>query len=109
MRACVCACVRLLPWQPAQVRNYMDSTGQKVFFEYVMLSGVNDSQEQAHQLGQLLKVRPQPQPATASQPAGQALPYIPMCQTRRGWKGRPACLVCVAACRLRVDIRLLHM
>lgn len=44
-----------LPALMEAVRNYMDSTGQKVFFEYVMLAGVNDSQEQAHQLGQLLK------------------------------------------------------
>ena len=27
-----------------------------MFYEYVMLSGVNDGEEQAHQLGQLLKV-----------------------------------------------------
>ncbi len=32
------------------------TSSQRVFYEYVMLSGVNDGEEQAHQLGQLLQV-----------------------------------------------------
>ncbi|PNH10475.1 putative dual-specificity RNA methyltransferase RlmN [Tetrabaena socialis] len=31
------------------------SSSQRVFYEYVMLSGVNDGQQQAHELGQLLQ------------------------------------------------------
>jgi adenine C2-methylase RlmN of 23S rRNA A2503 and tRNA A37 len=37
------------------IRHYQEITGQKVFIEYVMLEGVNDSVEQALELGQLLK------------------------------------------------------
>ncbi|KAG2444685.1 hypothetical protein HXX76_001429 [Chlamydomonas incerta] len=37
------------------VRSYQANSSQRVFYEYVMLSGVNDGEEQAHQLGQLLK------------------------------------------------------
>ncbi|GLC58406.1 hypothetical protein PLESTB_001355300 [Pleodorina starrii] len=44
-----------LPALMAAVRAYQASSCQKVFYEYVMLAGVNDGLEQAHQLGQLLQ------------------------------------------------------
>jgi adenine C2-methylase RlmN of 23S rRNA A2503 and tRNA A37 len=39
------------------VADYEMSSGLKVFYEYVMLAGINDSEEVAHQLGQLLRGR----------------------------------------------------
>jgi adenine C2-methylase RlmN of 23S rRNA A2503 and tRNA A37 len=39
------------------IEDYQTATQQRVFVEYVMLSGVNDSLEQAHELGQLLQGR----------------------------------------------------
>ncbi|GFR39952.1 hypothetical protein Agub_g30 [Astrephomene gubernaculifera] len=44
-----------LPALMAAVRAYQASSCQRVFYEYVMLAGVNDGLEQAHQLGQLLQ------------------------------------------------------
>jgi len=35
-------------------RSYVDKTGRRVSFEYVLLAGVNDRPEQAHQLAQVL-------------------------------------------------------
>eukprot|EP00879_Flechtneria_rotunda_P019220 GHRR01020181.1.p1 GENE.GHRR01020181.1~~GHRR01020181.1.p1 ORF type:complete len:189 (+),score=64.06 GHRR01020181.1:777-1343(+) len=37
------------------IAEYQAATQQRVFVEYVMLAGVNDSVEQAHALGQLLQ------------------------------------------------------
>lgn len=37
------------------VNEYIEKTNRKVMFEYVMLKGVNDSQEQAKELAKLLK------------------------------------------------------
>jgi hypothetical protein len=34
------------------------SSSQRIFYEYVMLAGVNDGAEQAHELGRLLQVGP---------------------------------------------------
>lgn len=39
------------------IASYQQRTQQKVFVEYVMLAGVNDQLEHAHQLGQLLQGR----------------------------------------------------
>lgn len=39
----------------AAVKEYQARTGQRVFMEYVMLAGVNDGLEEAHELGQLLQ------------------------------------------------------
>lgn len=36
-------------------RNYADQTGRRVTYEYVLIDGVNDNPEQAHELGRLLK------------------------------------------------------
>jgi 23S rRNA (adenine2503-C2)-methyltransferase len=36
---------------------YFDRTGRRVTYEYVLLSGVNDGPEQAHELARLLKPR----------------------------------------------------
>ncbi|GIL87433.1 hypothetical protein Vretifemale_15543 [Volvox reticuliferus] len=44
-----------LPALMEAVRAYQANSSQRVFYEYVMLAGVNDGLEQAHQLGQLLK------------------------------------------------------
>jgi adenine C2-methylase RlmN of 23S rRNA A2503 and tRNA A37 len=38
------------------VAEYQAASQQRVFVEYVVLSGVNDAPEQAHELGQLLQV-----------------------------------------------------
>jgi 23S rRNA (adenine2503-C2)-methyltransferase len=38
----------------AACREYIAATGRQVTFEYVLLAGVNDTPEYAHQLGQLL-------------------------------------------------------
>ena len=35
-------------------RRYTDKTGRRISFEYALISGVNDSKEQAHELGRLL-------------------------------------------------------
>src|SRR5713226_7629433 len=35
-------------------RDYIDATGRQVTFEYVLLAGVNDTAQSAHQLGELL-------------------------------------------------------
>jgi adenine C2-methylase RlmN of 23S rRNA A2503 and tRNA A37 len=40
------------------VAEYQAASQQRVFVEYVVLSGVNDAPEQAHELGQLLQVSP---------------------------------------------------
>ena len=37
--------------------DYFESTGRRVTYEYVLLSGLNDLPEQAHELGRLLKHR----------------------------------------------------
>lgn len=39
------------------IEDYQTATQQRVFVEYVMLAGVNDGLEQAHELGQLLQGR----------------------------------------------------
>ncbi|KAG2482924.1 hypothetical protein HYH03_018202 [Edaphochlamys debaryana] len=44
-----------LPALMEAVRHYQRTSSQRVFYEYVMLSGVNDGEEQAHELGKLLK------------------------------------------------------
>jgi adenine C2-methylase RlmN of 23S rRNA A2503 and tRNA A37 len=41
----------------AAVDGYIAASGQRVFVEYVLLSGVNDGDEQAHELGALLQHR----------------------------------------------------
>lgn len=41
----------------AAVQEYQEATQQRVFVEYVLLSGVNDSLESAHELGALLQGR----------------------------------------------------
>ncbi|KAK9861885.1 hypothetical protein WJX84_010257 [Apatococcus fuscideae] len=41
----------------AQITSYQQITQRRVFVEYVMLAGVNDGAEQAHQLGELLQGR----------------------------------------------------
>jgi adenine C2-methylase RlmN of 23S rRNA A2503 and tRNA A37 len=46
-----------LPKLLQAVQDYQEVTQQRVFVEYVMLSGVNDGLEQAHELGQLLQGR----------------------------------------------------
>jgi 23S rRNA (adenine2503-C2)-methyltransferase len=38
----------------AACKDYIDATGRQVTFEYVLLAGVNDTAEYAHQLGELL-------------------------------------------------------
>jgi 23S rRNA (adenine2503-C2)-methyltransferase len=38
----------------AACQNYITATGRQVTFEYVLLAGVNDTEEHAHQLGALL-------------------------------------------------------
>eukprot|EP00951_Prasinocladus_malaysianus_P013768 scaffold104622_cov22-Prasinocladus_malaysianus.AAC.1 len=38
------------------VSEYQAASGQKVFVEYVVLAGVNDSLEEAKELGELLQV-----------------------------------------------------
>ncbi len=35
-------------------RRYIDKTGRRISFEYALISGVNDSKEDAHELGKLL-------------------------------------------------------
>ncbi len=35
-------------------RRYIDKTGRRISFEYALISGVNDSKEDAHELGRLL-------------------------------------------------------
>jgi hypothetical protein len=45
-----------LPKLMAAVAEYQEASEQRVFVEYVVLSGVNDAPEQAHELGQLLQV-----------------------------------------------------
>lgn len=37
--------------------DYFEKTGRRITYEYVLLSGVNDGEDQARQLGQLLKNR----------------------------------------------------
>ncbi|MEW4488552.1 23S rRNA (adenine(2503)-C(2))-methyltransferase RlmN [Thalassoglobus sp. JC818] len=37
--------------------NYFDKTGRRITYEYVLLSGVNDADEHATELGRLLKTR----------------------------------------------------
>ncbi|HEX3053331.1 MAG TPA: 23S rRNA (adenine(2503)-C(2))-methyltransferase RlmN [Aggregatilineaceae bacterium] len=37
------------------IRYYLDQTGRRVTFEWALIAGENDTPEQAHQLGQLLK------------------------------------------------------
>ncbi|KXZ45270.1 hypothetical protein GPECTOR_56g366 [Gonium pectorale] len=44
-----------LPALMDAVRSYQANSSQRVFYEYVMLSGVNDGLEQAHELGKLLQ------------------------------------------------------
>ncbi|MDZ7836673.1 MAG: 23S rRNA (adenine(2503)-C(2))-methyltransferase RlmN [Actinomycetota bacterium] len=39
----------------ASVKYYLDFTNRKVMFEYVMIEGLNDSQQQARRLAELLK------------------------------------------------------
>jgi 23S rRNA (adenine2503-C2)-methyltransferase len=39
----------------ATVRDYIDKTGRRVTFEYAMINDVNDTPEQAHALGRLLR------------------------------------------------------
>ena len=41
----------------AECRRYVELRGRKVYIEYVMLGGVNDRVEQAHQLADLLRPR----------------------------------------------------
>jgi 23S rRNA (adenine2503-C2)-methyltransferase len=41
----------------AAADHYFDSSGRKLTFEYVMLSGINDSEEHARQLVELLASR----------------------------------------------------
>ena len=41
----------------AECRRYVELRGRKVFVEYVMLAGVNDRVEQAHELAALLQPR----------------------------------------------------
>jgi 23S rRNA (adenine2503-C2)-methyltransferase len=56
---------------------YVAATSRRVSYEYVLLSGVNDSDELAHELGQLLQGRlahvnlipVNPTPGTFSRPA----------------------------------------
>jgi 23S rRNA (adenine2503-C2)-methyltransferase len=43
-----------LPDVLAELRRYVELRGRRVFVEYVMLAGVNDSPEQADELGRLL-------------------------------------------------------
>jgi 23S rRNA (adenine2503-C2)-methyltransferase len=38
-----------------ECRNYVNTTGRRVTFEYIVLAGVNDHTEHAHELAQLLK------------------------------------------------------
>jgi adenine C2-methylase RlmN of 23S rRNA A2503 and tRNA A37 len=45
-----------LPKLMDAVLDFEQRSGQRVFVEYVMLAGVNDGEEVAHQLGALLKV-----------------------------------------------------
>ena len=42
----------------AATRDFFDATGRRVSFEYVLIAGVNDSDEQAGQLGDLLSSIP---------------------------------------------------
>jgi adenine C2-methylase RlmN of 23S rRNA A2503 and tRNA A37 len=52
---CIAAAAAALPLQLLQaVDDYQTATQQRVFVEYVLLSGVNDALEQAHELGRLL-------------------------------------------------------
>jgi adenine C2-methylase RlmN of 23S rRNA A2503 and tRNA A37 len=46
-----------LPKLLQAIQDYQEATQQRVFVEYVMLSGVNDGLQQAHELGQLLQDR----------------------------------------------------
>ncbi len=39
-------------------RAYTDKTRRRITFEYVLMAGVNDGEQEAHQLGQLLKRQP---------------------------------------------------
>ena len=47
----------LMPTPDIASHNNMQCVGAQVFVEYVMLAGVNDGEEQAHQLGALLRGR----------------------------------------------------
>jgi len=46
-----------LPKLMAALDHYMAACGQRAMIEYVLLAGVNDQPEHAHQLGQLLQER----------------------------------------------------
>lgn len=37
------------------LKEYIDKTGRRVFYEYIMLKGINDTDECAHELGKLLR------------------------------------------------------
>ncbi len=37
------------------IKNYQDKTHRRISYEYVMLKGINDSEEVAHQLGKLIQ------------------------------------------------------
>lgn len=39
------------------VRNYVNSTKRKVMFEYVMISGINDSEKEANELSKIMRHR----------------------------------------------------
>lgn len=39
-------------------KNYTDKTKRRITFEYVLMAGVNDTDDQAHTLGKLLKKQP---------------------------------------------------
>lgn len=39
-------------------RDYVEKTKRRITFEYVLIAGVNDTEEVAHQLGRLLKKQP---------------------------------------------------
>jgi 23S rRNA (adenine2503-C2)-methyltransferase len=37
------------------LNDYIEATNKRIFYEYVMLEGVNDHEKEAHELGKLLK------------------------------------------------------
>ncbi|MFO0780883.1 MAG: 23S rRNA (adenine(2503)-C(2))-methyltransferase RlmN [Candidatus Gracilibacteria bacterium] len=37
------------------LKNYLEKTHRRISYEYVMLKGINDGEEQAHELGKLIK------------------------------------------------------
>ena len=39
----------------AAIKNYLEKTHRRISYEYVMLKGINDGGEQAHQLGKLIQ------------------------------------------------------